>query len=93
VYSKISGLSHKEMNNNNIHSLRSNKKGYGGKIHYSDSQNSDTTALSCRNLYHLQFSLQAASPETFGYTLVYHVYRAIQNMNGTSSVILVYVSL
>jgi len=23
-----------------------------------------------RELYHLQFSLQAASPETFGYTLV-----------------------
>jgi len=26
--------------------------------------------LSCRELYHLQFSLQAASPETYGYTLV-----------------------
>jgi hypothetical protein len=24
-------------------------------------------------LYHLQFSLQAASPETFGHTLVYDV--------------------
>jgi hypothetical protein len=24
-------------------------------------------------LYHLQFSLQAASPETFGYTLIYFV--------------------
>jgi len=23
-----------------------------------------------RDLYHLQFSLQAASPETFGYTLI-----------------------
>jgi len=23
-----------------------------------------------RELYHLQFSLQAASPETFGYTLI-----------------------
>jgi hypothetical protein len=44
VYPKVSGLSHKEMNNssnnnknnkknNNEHSLRSNKKGYGGKIH------------------------------------------------------------
>jgi Lon protease-like protein len=30
-------------------------------------QNSDTTAPSGRELYHLQFSLQAASPETFGY--------------------------
>jgi hypothetical protein len=33
----------------------------------------DTTARSGRELYCLQFSLQAASPETFGYTLV-HVY-------------------
>jgi hypothetical protein len=33
-------------------------------------QNSDTTAPSARELYHLQFSLQAAGPETFGYTLV-----------------------
>jgi hypothetical protein len=30
----------------------------------------DTTAPSDRDLYHLQFSLQAASPETSGYTLV-----------------------
>jgi hypothetical protein len=55
---------------NNKHSLRSNMEGYGGKTHYTDSQNSDTTAPSCRELYHLQFSLQAASPETFGYTFV-----------------------
>jgi len=27
-------------------------------------------APSSRKLYHLQFSLQAASPETFGYTLL-----------------------
>jgi hypothetical protein len=33
-------------------------------------QNSDTTARSGRELYHLQFSLQGASPETFGYTLL-----------------------
>jgi hypothetical protein len=56
--------------NNNKHSLRSNMKGYGGKTHYTDSQNNDTTALGGRELYHLRFSLQAASPETFGYTLV-----------------------
>jgi hypothetical protein len=61
---------HNEINNNNKHSLRSNTKGYGGKTHYTDSQNSDTTAPSGRELYYLQFSLQAASPETFGYTLV-----------------------
>jgi hypothetical protein len=30
----------------------------------------DTTALSGRELYHLQFSFQAASLETFGYNLV-----------------------
>jgi len=52
------------------YSFKSNKKGYGDKIHYTDSQNSDTTAPSGRELYHLQFSLQTASPETFGYTLV-----------------------
>jgi len=51
--------------------LRSNTKGYGGKTHYTDSQNSDTTARSGRELYDLQFSLQAASPETFGYIIVY----------------------
>jgi hypothetical protein len=28
------------------------------------------TAPSGRELYHLQFLLQAASPETFGYTIV-----------------------
>jgi hypothetical protein len=55
---------------NNKHSLKSNTKGYGGKTHYTDSQNSDTTAPSGRDLYHLYFSFQAASPETFGYTLV-----------------------
>jgi len=44
-------------------------------------QSSDTTAPSGRELYHLMFSHQAASPETFGYTLVYlevdlkHAYR------------------
>jgi hypothetical protein len=58
-------------NNNNKHSLRSNTKGYGGKTHYTDSQNSDKTASSSRELYHLQFLLQAASSETFGYTFVY----------------------
>jgi hypothetical protein len=51
--------------------LRSNIKGYGGKTHKTDSQNSDKTAPTGRELYHLQFSLQAASLETFGYTLVY----------------------
>jgi hypothetical protein len=56
--------------------LRSNTKGYGGKT---DSQNSDTSALIGRELYRLQFSLQAASPETFGYTFV-HMY-SVTNVN------------
>jgi hypothetical protein len=56
---------------NNKNSLRSNIKGYGGKTHYTDTQNSDTTSPRSRELYHLQFSLQAASPETFVYTLVH----------------------
>jgi hypothetical protein len=38
--------------------LRSNTKNCGGKTHYTDSQNSDTTAPSGRELYHLQFSLR-----------------------------------
>jgi hypothetical protein len=67
LFTTASGLSHNEINNNKKHSLRSNIKGYGGKTHYTDSQSSDTTARSGRDLYHLQFSLQVASPETFGY--------------------------
>jgi hypothetical protein len=54
------------------YSLRSNTKDYDGKTHQTDSQNSDTTAPRVRELYHLQFWLQAASPETFGYSLVCH---------------------
>jgi hypothetical protein len=53
----------------NKHSLRSNTKDYGGKTHKTDLQNRDTTAPSGRELYHLQFLLQVASPETFGYIL------------------------
>jgi hypothetical protein len=55
----------------NKNSLRSNAKGYGSKTHLTDSQNSDTTAPNGREPYHSQFSLQATSPETFGYTLLY----------------------
>jgi hypothetical protein len=57
-------------NNNNKHLLRRNTKSYSGKTRQTDSQNSDTTALIGIELYHLQFSLQTASPETFGYTIV-----------------------
>jgi hypothetical protein len=52
------------------YSLRSTTKGYGGKTHRTDSQNSDITAPIGRRLNHLQFPLQGASPETFGYALV-----------------------
>jgi hypothetical protein len=65
MYPKVSGLSDNEINNNNKHLLRSNIKGYGGKNHQTDLQKSDTTAPSGTELYHLQFPLQAASPETF----------------------------
>jgi hypothetical protein len=70
VYPKVSGLRDNEIHNNNKHSFRGNTKLYGGKSLYANSQNSDTTAPNGRKLYHLQFSLQAASSETFGYTLV-----------------------
>jgi hypothetical protein len=33
VYPKVSGLSHKEINNKSKHLLRSNTKDYGGKTH------------------------------------------------------------
>jgi hypothetical protein len=59
------------MNNKSCkHSLRKTTKGYGGKTHYTGSQNSDTTAPIGRELYHLQFSLQAAGPGTFGHALL-----------------------
>jgi hypothetical protein len=37
---------------NNKHSLRNNPKDYGGKTHYTGSQNSDTTAPSGKKLYY-----------------------------------------
>jgi len=64
--------------------LRSNTKGYNGKTHYTDSHTSDTTAPSRRELYHLQFSLQAASPGTFGYTLVLFTSSYLQRKMFTS---------
>jgi hypothetical protein len=35
-----------------------------------------------RELYHLQFSLQAVSPETFGYTLVQRMVKVQQEYKG-----------
>jgi hypothetical protein len=40
------------------------------KLTGADSRTRDTTAPSGRELYNLQFSLQTASPETSGYTLI-----------------------
>jgi hypothetical protein len=72
VYPKVSGLSHNERNNSSIkRPLRSNTKGYDGKTHLTGSKNRNKTEPSDIELYHLQFSLQAASPETFGYTLIW----------------------
>jgi hypothetical protein len=45
--------------------LRSNTKGYGGKTHYIDLQNSDTTAL----WGHRAVPFTVLAPGTFGYTL------------------------
>jgi hypothetical protein len=58
-------------------------KGYGGKTLYGDSQNSDTTAPSGRELYHLQFSMEVASPETFEYTLVLFIPGASPGLFGS----------
>jgi len=63
-----------KINNNNKHLLRSNTQGYGSKTDYTDSQKSYTTAPSGRELYRSQFSLQAASLETSGYTFVLRIY-------------------
>jgi hypothetical protein len=79
MYPKVTVLSHNEINNNNKQSLWSNTKGYGDKTHYTDSQSSDTTESNGRELYHLQLSFQAASPETFGYTLVFNVPKYASN--------------
>jgi hypothetical protein len=41
------------ISSNDKHSLRSNRKGYGGKIHWTDSPNGDKTEPSRRELYYL----------------------------------------
>jgi hypothetical protein len=58
-------------NNNNKHSLRSGTRGCRGRTHWTDSQGGDAIASGGEEPGHLQFSLRAASPETFGYTLVF----------------------
>jgi len=55
VYPKVSGLSHNEIYSYLwYYSLRSNTKGYGGRTHNTDSQNSDIIAPCGRELYNLQ---------------------------------------
>jgi hypothetical protein len=71
-YPKVSGLSHNEINhNNNKHTLRSKKERIMAakptKLTHKIATQLHQVA---RSWYHLQFSLQAASPETFGYTLI-----------------------
>jgi hypothetical protein len=64
------------------YSLRRNTKGYGGKTHYTDSQNTEKISPSGTELYHLQFSLQVASSETFEYILVCNfVFRILFSLN------------
>jgi len=54
VYPKVSGLSHNEVYAYLwYYMLRSNTRVYGCETHYTDSRNSDTTAPSGRELYHL----------------------------------------
>jgi hypothetical protein len=66
MYPKVPELSFNEIkNNNNKHSLKNKTKRYGHRTHKTDSQNSYTTVPCGRELHHLQFSLQAASPGTF----------------------------
>jgi len=53
--------------------LRSSTKGYGGKTQRLTHKTAIQLHLvACRELCQLHFSLQAASAETFGYTVVYN---------------------
>jgi len=67
--------------------MRSNTKVYGGKTHWTDPQDSDTTASTGRELYHWQFSLQAASPETFGYAFVRVFMNSVPNFKRVTAVL------
>jgi len=77
MYPKVSGLSRDEVYAFLwYYYIRSNKKGYGGNTHHTDSQNTQPHLVA--ELYHLQFSLQAASPDTFGYTHISICYNFIR---------------
>jgi endonuclease YncB( thermonuclease family) len=75
AYAKVSGLSRKRNKQQQQQQqqqtlVEKQHKGLWRQNSLFESQNSATTAPSCRELYHMQFSLQVASPETFGCTLV-----------------------
>jgi hypothetical protein len=59
-----------EVNNNNKHTISNIKRVVAAKLTRLTHKIAIKTAPRGRELYNLQFSLQAASPETFGYTLV-----------------------
>jgi hypothetical protein len=71
VYPKVSGLSRKGNIIFAITRWEATQSVMATKLNIpTKKKNGDTTAPSGRELYHLQFSLQAASSETFGYTLL-----------------------
>jgi hypothetical protein len=70
VYPKVPGLTHDEINNNNKHSLRTIQSVMAAKL----TRLTHKIAPNGRGLYHSQFSLQEASPETFGYILVWLIF-------------------
>jgi hypothetical protein len=69
INSNSSSSSSNNNNNNNNNSWEATQSIMAAKL-TRVTQNGDTIAPSGRELYHLQFSLHAANPETFGYSLV-----------------------
>jgi hypothetical protein len=69
IYPKVSGLSHNKITT--INTRQEETQRFMAEKLTRLTHKTDTTAPSGIELYHLQFSLQAASPETFGYTLIY----------------------
>jgi hypothetical protein len=68
VHPKVSGLSRNETTTNTH--WEATQRVMAAKLSILTHKIPIQPAPSGRDLYHLQFSLQAASPETFGYTLV-----------------------
>jgi hypothetical protein len=71
VYPEVSGLSHNENMPTTINTRwEASQRVMASKLTRLTHKIAITIAPSGRELYHSQFSLQAASPETFGYTNV-----------------------